>query len=71
MKQEVVVSGDKMAARREGVTAVEVDGADELQVRVDPPDAVHVAAVLQAGPDRRLVQEPGFALQPEEPLHHK
>lgn len=47
-------------------TTAEVDGSDQLQVRVDPPDTVDVSTVLQTGPHRRLVQVPGFALQPEE-----
>lgn len=46
-------------------TTAEVDGSNQLQVGVDPPDAVHVPAVLQAGPHRGLVQVFGFASLPK------
>lgn len=46
------------------VTTVEVDGANELQVSVYSPDAVHVTTVLESGADRCFIQVPGLALQP-------
>lgn len=47
------------------ITTVEVDGANELQVGVYPPDAVHVTAVLEARADRCFIQVPGLALHPD------
>lgn len=46
-------------------TTAKVDGSYQLQVRVDPPDAVDVPAVLQAWAHRGLVQVFGFASLPK------
>ena len=55
-----------------GLTAVEVDGADQLQVRVHAADAVDVTAVLEARPHRRLVQVLRLTLHPDDEEHsHK
>lgn len=53
------------------VTAVEVDGSNELQVGVYSPNAVDVPAVLQSRADRGLVQVLGLALQPGEQKKEK
>lgn len=47
------------------ITTVEVDSANELQVGVYSPDAVHVTAVLEPRADRCFIQVPGLALHPD------
>lgn len=48
---------------------MKVDGSNELQVGVNPPNAVDVSAVLQTGAHRSLVQIIGFAPHPDKQTH--
>ena len=48
------------------VTAVEVDGSYQFQVRVHAADAVDVPAVFEAWPHRRLVEVLWLALHPDD-----
>lgn len=48
------------------VTAVEVDGPNQLQVGVYSPNAVDVSTILQSRADWCLIQVLGLALQPGE-----
>lgn len=65
MSPDTTLEKSRRRKCRSRFTAVEVDGSNELQVRVYPPNAVHISTVLQTRTDRRLIQVSGFALQPD------